>query len=160
MERTDGPHRRGDGSDIAVTAKLADEAAAPAKRAMDAGDHELRPAHPVERCVGEDRIELIFEGKRMPIDLLHLEALGGGSCKQLLAQIGPQHIGADRRRSRPSARRRRSQDRECASPVPRREEVEHGTGKLRDEAALRGIIVGLPALDRLWRGHFDRAHFV
>src|SRR6185295_14906475 len=44
VERTDGPHRRGDGSDIAVTAKLADEAAAPAKRAMDTGDHELRPA--------------------------------------------------------------------------------------------------------------------
>src|SRR6185312_10921190 len=34
MERADGPHRRGDGRHIAVTAKLADEAAARVKSAM------------------------------------------------------------------------------------------------------------------------------
>jgi hypothetical protein len=61
---------------------------------VDAGDHKLGPAHPVERSVGEDCIELIGEGKRMAVDLLHLEALGGGGGKQLLAQIDPQHIGA------------------------------------------------------------------
>ena len=99
MQGTDRAHRRGDGRHIAVTAEFADEAAARAKRTMDAGDHELGPAHPVERRIGEDRVELILEGKRMAVDLLHLEALGGGSGKQLLAQIGAKHIGAAARRS-------------------------------------------------------------
>ena len=141
-ERTDRAHGGGDGRHIAVTAELADEAAARAKRAVDAGDHELGPAHPVERRIGEHRVELILEGKRMAVDLLHLEALGGGSGEQLLAQIGAKHIGAAARRSlrvstpspQPRSRMR--------SPFARRQQVEHGTGKLRDETAFHGIVVG------------------
>ena len=158
MEGTHGPHRRGDGRDIAVTAELADEAAPRAESAMDAGDHELGPAHPVERSVGEDRIELIGEGKRMAVDLLHLETFGDGGGKQLLAQIGPQHIGAiggDCFREHAIA----AAEVENAFALARREEIDHGTGKLRDEAALHGVVVGLPALNRLWRGHCDGAHF-
>jgi len=74
-----------------VTAEFAGEAAARAKRTADAGDHELGPAHPVERRIGEHRVELILEGKRMAV-----EALGGSSGEQLLAQIGAKHIGAAR----------------------------------------------------------------
>jgi hypothetical protein len=158
MERTDRPHRRGDGRHIAVTAELADEAALRAKRAMDAGDHELGPAHPVQRRVGEDRVELGFERKGMAVDPLHLEALAGGDGKQLLAQIGPKHIGAvggDRFSQHAVA----ATEVENALAVARREEIDHGTGKLRDEAPLHGIVVGLPALDRFWRGHCDRTHF-
>jgi hypothetical protein len=50
----------------------------------------------MQRRIGEDRVELILEGKRMAVDLLHLEALGGSGCKQLLAQIGAKHVGAAR----------------------------------------------------------------
>jgi len=39
-----------------VTAEFAGEAAARAKRTADAGDHELGPAHPVERRIGEHRV--------------------------------------------------------------------------------------------------------
>ena len=67
--RADRAHRRGDGRDIAMTAKLADEAAARAQRAMHAGDHQMRLAHPMQRRIGEYRVELGDEIERMAVEL-------------------------------------------------------------------------------------------
>ena len=78
MERADRAHRRGDRRDIAVAAELADKAAARLQRAMDAGDDELGLPHPVQRGIGEDRIELCVKGQRMAVDLLHVQSLGRG----------------------------------------------------------------------------------
>ena len=71
----DGADRRSDRRDIAVPAELADEAAARAKRAGDAGDDQSRFSHPVERGIGEDRVELGDEIERVAVNLAHGEPL-------------------------------------------------------------------------------------
>jgi hypothetical protein len=140
-----------------MTAKFAGEAAARAKRPVDACDHELGPAHPVQRRIGEHRVELILEGKRMAVHLLHLEALGGSGGEQLLAQIGAKHVGAARgdllREYAVAAAKV-----EDALALHRRQQIEHRTGKLGDETAFHGVVVGLPALHRLRRRHLHSAH--
>ena len=82
----------------AKTAKFADEAPARLECAVDAGDHEFRPAHPVQRCLGEDRVELTFERQRVTVDPLHLESLGGSRSQKLPAQIGAKDVGARSRK--------------------------------------------------------------
>jgi hypothetical protein len=140
-----------------MAAKLAGEAASRAKRPADACDHELWPAHPVQRRIGEHRVEFILERKRVAVDLLHIEALGGSGGEQLLAQIGAKHIGAARGdflREYAVATAKV----EDAFALPRRQQIEHRTGKLGDETAFHRIVVGLPALHRLWRRHLHGAH--
>ena len=112
-----------------MTAKFAGEAAAWAKRLVDAGDHELGPAHPMQRRVGEDRVELALEGKRMAVHFLHLEALGGSGCEQLLAQIGAKHVGAALGDlfSQHAVAAAKVED---ALAFPRRQQIERRTGKL------------------------------
>jgi hypothetical protein len=124
---------------------------------VDACDHELGPAHPVQRRIGEHRVELILEGKRMAVHLLHLEALGGSGGEQLLAQIGAKHVGAARgdllREHAVAAAKV-----EDALALHRRQQIEHRAGKLGDETAFHGVVVGLPALHRLRRRHLHSAH--
>src|SRR5215470_10137860 len=60
-------HRGGDGSDISVAAELGHEAAAGAERAIDAGDHKLGLAHPMQRGIGEHSVELGDEVQRMAV---------------------------------------------------------------------------------------------
>ena len=140
-----------------MTAKFAGEAAAWAKRLVDAGDHELGPAHPMQRRVGEDRVELALEGKRMAVHFLHLEALGGSGCEQLLAQIGAKHVGAARGDlfSQHAVAAAKVED---ALAFPRRQQIERRTGKLGDETALVGVVFRRPALHRLRRCHLHGAH--
>jgi hypothetical protein len=93
----------------------------------------------------------------MAVDLLHLEALGGSSFKQLLAQIGAKHVGAarcDLLRQHAIA----AAEVEDALALPRREQIEHRAGKIGDETPFHGVIVGLPALHRLRRRHLHSAH--
>ena len=73
------------------------------------------------------------KGSAWPSTFCTLRPLAAAACKQLLAQIGPQHIGAiggDRLRQHAVAAAKI----ENAFALARREEVDHGTGKLRDEA--------------------------
>ena len=128
-----------------------------AKRPVDAGNHVLWPAHPVQRRIGEDRVELVLEGKRMAVHFLHLEALGGSGCEQLLAQIGAKHVGAARGDffSQHAVAAAKVED---ALAFPRRQQIERRTGKLGDETALAGVVFRRPALHRLRRCHVDRAH--
>ena len=140
-----------------MAAKFAGEAAVRAKRPVDAGNHVLWPAHPVQRRIGEHRVELVLEGKRMAVHLLHFEALCSSFGEHLLAQIGAKHVGAargDLLRQHTVA----AAEVEDAFALPRRQEIEHRTGKLGDETAFHGIVFGLPALHRLRRCHVDRAH--
>lgn len=142
-----------------MAAELADEAAIGLERPRHPGDHELGPAHPVKRRIGEDRVELGLEGKRVAVDALHLETFGGGSGQTLLAQITPKDVGAG------------SGDLlgQCAiaaakveNPLAalRRQQIENVVGQLRNEASVAGIILGRPALHHLWRDDLGGAHSV
>lgn len=124
---------------------------------MDARDHELWPAHPMQRRIGEDRVELSLEGKRMAVDLLHLEALGGSGGEQLLAQIGAKHVGSasgDLLGENAVAAAKV----ENALALPRRQQIEHRTGKVGDETAFAGVILSRPALHWFRRCHLHSAH--
>src|SRR5262245_16067599 len=85
MQGTDRAYGGRDRRHIAMPAKLAGEAASRAKRPADACDHELWPAHPVQRRIAEHRVELILERKRVAVDPLHIEPLGGSGGEQLVA---------------------------------------------------------------------------
>jgi hypothetical protein len=111
----------------------------------------------MQRRIGEDRVELVVEGKRMAIDLLHLEALDGSGGEQLLAQIGAKHVGAARGDllSQHAVAAAKVED---ALAFPRRQQIEHRTGKLGDETALAGVVFRRPALHRLRRCYLHGAH--
>ena len=142
-----------------MTAELADEAAVWPKGPRHAGDHEFWPAHPVQRGIGEHRIELVLERKGVAVDPLHRESTGGGGFEQLLGEIGAKDLG-------PGSGDRLGQHAVAAAKIenalapPWREHVEHGLGQVGDEASVAGIAVRRPALDRLWRGALDHAHQV
>jgi hypothetical protein len=128
-----------------------------AKRPVDAGNHVLWPAHPVQRRIGEHRVELVLEGKRMAVHLLHFEALcsscGDTSSLKSAPSTSAPRVGDLLRQHTVAAA-----EVEDAFALPRRQEIEHRTGKLGDETAFQGIVVGLPALHRLRRCHVDRAY--
>ena len=90
--RADRAHRRGDGRDIAVAAQLAHEAAARTKRAGHAGDHQMGLPHPMERGIGEHRVELGDEIERVAVDLADIEPLHARHGEQLVAQIDAEDI--------------------------------------------------------------------
>src|SRR5262245_52071469 len=131
----DGTDRGSDRRDIAMPAKLADEAAARAKRTGDAGDDQFRLSHPVERGVGEHCIELGDKVERMPVNLAHGEPLHARDSEQFLAQIDAKNIGAER----PDLRRERAvatAEIEDALSGLRLKHTEDSAGKLLHEATV------------------------
>ena len=57
-----------EGGDIAVTAKLGDEAPMRTQRPMHAGDHQFGLEHPVQRGIGKHRVELGNEVERVAVE--------------------------------------------------------------------------------------------
>jgi len=126
---------------------------------VDGGDHELRPAHPVQRCIGEDRVELAFEGQRVTVDSLHLEPLGGSRSQKLLAQIGAKDVGAGSRNQFGQLATAAAKVENPLAPLWRKQ-IDHRTGKIGDEPPFLGVVIRLPALHRLRRSEFGCAHSV
>src|SRR5262249_19141248 len=66
------------------------------RSAIDAGDHKLGLAHPVQGGIGEHSVELGDEVQRMAVHFADGEPLHARNREQLVAQIDAKHIGAGR----------------------------------------------------------------
>src|SRR4029078_885628 len=77
------PYRR----DIAMTAELAHKAAARTECTVNSSNHKFRLAHPIQRGIGEERVELGDEVQRVSIHFADSEPLHARDRKQLVAQI-------------------------------------------------------------------------
>ena len=130
--------------------KLADEAAARTKRTGHAGNHQMGLAHPMERGIGEHRVELGDEIERVAVDLADVEPLHARHGEQLVAQIDAEDVRAERLdlgRERAVA----AAEIEDALAGLGAKHAEYGTGKLLHEAAVLGVVGRRPALHRLRR---------
>jgi len=77
-----------------MAAELADEATARAKRTGNASDHQMRLWHPMQRGIGEHRIELGDEIQGMAVDFADSEAFHPRHREQLIAQVDAENVGA------------------------------------------------------------------
>ena len=113
----------------------------------------------MQRCIGEDRVELAFEGQRVTVDSLHLEPLGGSRSQKLLAQIGAKDVGAGSRNQFGQLATAAAKVENPLAPLWRKQ-IDHRTGKIGDEPPFLGVVIRLPALHRLRRSEFGCAHSV
>ena len=117
---------------------------------MHAGDHQMRLAHPMQRRIGEHRVELGDEIEGMAVDLADSEALHPRDGEQLVAEIDAEHIGA---RCLDLGGQRAIAAAKIENPFARlgAEHAEHRSGQLLHEAAVPRIVGGGPALHGLRR---------
>ena len=128
-----------------MPAQLGDKAATGLQGALDAGDHRLGVAHPVQSRVREHCVEFGGEGQLLPVHQPRVEAarLGGGD------QFGR---GIDRDDFRAGRRDLLRQHAVTAAEVedalagPRIEQLDDRHAEHRHEGAGLGIALGLPAL--------------
>lgn len=78
-----------DSGDVAVAAKLGDEAAARLQRAVYAGEHRVVVAHPMECGVRKHRVEFVLEGQLLGVDEPRVESARGRRRDHLRRRITP-----------------------------------------------------------------------
>src|SRR6185312_5774267 len=112
--------------------------------------HRIGVAHPMERGIAEDRIELACEGEPHAVDDPRIEPLGLGR-RHLLGAL----IDADRLAERRELGRQRAiAAAEIENPLarPRREPLEHALPQSRHEARIAAIALWVPMLRRGFGG--------
>jgi hypothetical protein len=145
-----------DGGDVAVTAHLGDETAAGAEGSVDAGECGLLAGDsgdPVEGCVGEDGVELVFVGEVGRVVLLDIEIARAGGGEHGRRGVDAEDVGSGSGElfGEGSVAAAEIEDLFAGLGV---QEFNDSGGEVGDEAAVGGVGIGVPGLAcSCWRGH-------
>jgi hypothetical protein len=113
--------------------------------AAHAGQHRVRVEHPVQRRVGEHRVELGLERQPLAVGQADVQAQRRGRRDQLGRGVDPDHPRA-RGRQRPRQRAVAAAQVQDVLARPRREQVDHRRAQLGNEARVGRVPFGVPAL--------------
>ena len=129
----------------AGTSELADEPPARPQRPADTGDHLLRCAHPVQRRIGEDRVELAVEVERLAVDHPRIEAARPGGGDHLRRLVDADDVATHRHQL---LRQNAVAAAEAENALDRLglQEVDDGHAERRDEIRVLLVTPRLPVL--------------
>lgn len=130
---------------FAVATALPHEAPTGPEGVPDAGNHRLGVRHPMQRGIGEHRIEFVGEGERLAIHAAGIQPQGAGRLD---------HLGAGIHRHQRAAV---LQQPEGESPIAtaeikdplaglRREQLHQGRPEIGHEGRVAAVLLGIPVL--------------
>src|SRR5258708_1285041 len=128
-----------------MAAELRDEAAARAQPAPYAADHVVCAGHPMQRCVAEYRVELVFELQSLAVHHARVQPQRTRAGYLRLAGIDADNVASHCRQFRGKHPVAASQVQDALADVWR-QQLEYWRTKVGNEACVLRVSIGVPGL--------------